>query len=703
MANKMKALSLAVIAGLIMGPIAVNAAYAEDEVAVDPAPITEVVEEAVAEEPPTEPVAEPEAAPEAKPVEEKAPSVEPAPAPAPVAKVQTRTQPDFICDEDGAGWGPKIDTSGDPATVEVTADAGMLIDAYCVKAGTTKHIIQVDPPAATVIVDHPEKNSVSHYQIHQVKIPEEEPEDPTVSTCQTFGSVHTTDLSTWNLSETRATGHNELVEDGLHVWTEGATSTDKAAGYYPASFDLVDAGSGFGIAATDATGGYPGLQMLVDLDNDGDNEGFLVYEPVYGANTLWLSANWGGADLSGAPTSVNGGGTGKGGHVNDWLAEHPDAHVSAIGYSLGSGVKGDLVITSITVGCTVYTFDYVAPPTYEPSCTTVTGEQTIIGDGVLTVEGGWATDSIDVPFTGTLADIGTVLNIDASPLQYVGLHIDTAEGTIVFEEEESYAGNLWSESAWDGVEAGMGYAAFGSIEQFIHLNGDVEVTGIRLLYTHPEASSTTVTSFTIGCTVYTFEPKAEKPEPVVEYKTESVTDCYQSTITYQDFSRTTGEPTYNAEDNTWTQGEFGPWVESGEPRVTPATAEDCPLPDDEVTNGEWTYTVNCNTEVGSELPATREVTTVTYSYNEQGEVVSASSTSIEKGTHVVTEADIEALDCPVVNEPNKPAPAKAPSSRGLAATGGGDVSPLVPLAGGLAAALGIGLVAFAAIRRRSQA
>lgn len=156
-------------------------------------------------------------------------------------------------------------------------------------------------------------------------------------------------------------------------------------------------------------------------------------------------------------------------------------------------------------------------PTFVPTCTTVTGSQTIVGNGIIAVDGGWASASIAVPAPTTLAGIGTVLNIEATPLQYVGLHIDTAEGTIVFEEEGSYAGNLWSNDAWDGVEAGMGYAAFGSIEEYIELNGDVAVTGIRLLYTHPEASSTTVTEFTIGCTTYTFvEPTDEEPEPSPE-------------------------------------------------------------------------------------------------------------------------------------------------------------------------------------------
>jgi hypothetical protein len=316
------------LAGVFVGT---GMASAEEEV---PAPIVEVVEqtpaevvaEPVVEEVPPAPevvaqvTVEPEV-PASQPETEKNSFQEVAPNPS----ASPETQPDMICTESGEGWSDKTDTTGDPATVTFTADAGFLIDAYCVKAGTTKHIITVDPPASFVVIDHPEKDSVSHFQVHQIPIPDEQ----------------------------------------------------------------------------------------------------------------------------------------------------------------------------------------------GPSCTTVTGAQTIVGDGVLTVDGGWDTTSINVPFSGTLADIGTVLDVTASDTQYLGLHIDTAEGTIVFEEEPSYGGNLWSESAWDGVGTGMGYAAFGSIEEYIAQNGDVVVTGIRLLYTHPEASSTTVESFTIGCTVYTIEGDDDAPVPAL--------------------------------------------------------------------------------------------------------------------------------------------------------------------------------------------
>jgi hypothetical protein len=45
-----------------------------------------------------------------------------------------------------------------------------------------------------------------------------------------------------NTSETRATGHNVFVADGVRVYTAGNTSTDKAAGYFAVSQLLASAG-----------------------------------------------------------------------------------------------------------------------------------------------------------------------------------------------------------------------------------------------------------------------------------------------------------------------------------------------------------------------------------------------------------------------------------------------------------------------------
>jgi len=207
---------------------------------------------------------------------------------------------------------------------------------------------------------------------------------PTIVSCTTTENLAVTSLSEWNLSETRATGHNEMTADGVHVWTEGSTNigprtdgvagtwnTDKAAAYKAASFKLSELGEGFGLELSGSDPTPPGLQLVVDLDNNGTPEGNLVSEPAYAASTLWLSNNWTGIDLSSAPATVNGGGTGKGGTVNAWLAAFPDAKIMAVGYSLGSGVKGDFIIKSLTAGCTKYVFALPPADTTAPQVTSV--------------------------------------------------------------------------------------------------------------------------------------------------------------------------------------------------------------------------------------------------------------------------------------------------------------------------------------------
>jgi hypothetical protein len=174
------------------------------------------------------------------------------------------------------------------------------------------------------------------------------PQPPTVLPCVDTTAVHSTSLSAWSLSETRSGGHNDLVENGLHVWTDSNTSLDKAAGYYPTNFSLQQAGVP-SIEFEAFTGTRPGLQLVVDKDNNGSIDGILVYEPwAYTEGYYWSNANFG----------INSGaGYTSYGTLNEYLTANPNAKVLAIGYSLGSGVKGDAVITKITAGCVVYTFD----------------------------------------------------------------------------------------------------------------------------------------------------------------------------------------------------------------------------------------------------------------------------------------------------------------------------------------------------------
>lgn len=73
------------------------------------------------------------------------------------------------------GWTTKFD-AGYPDTVLYTAPAGYLVDKYCVKAGSTQQgngplIVEVAPPASSVTIDYPNKDSISHYVVHLITAP----------------------------------------------------------------------------------------------------------------------------------------------------------------------------------------------------------------------------------------------------------------------------------------------------------------------------------------------------------------------------------------------------------------------------------------------------------------------------------------------------------------------------------------------------
>lgn len=196
---------------------------------------------------------------------------------------------------------------------------------------------------------------------------------PTTTACQVSASLVTTDLDTWNTSETRANGHNQIVDDGLHIWTDfgvtGSPDPRKAAGYYATDFPLSGTGNQTIAASIDyqATAGItPGLQLVTDFDNNGTPDGILVGEAVYG-NSWWLSTSSAPFVQTNAPNTGGGYGSAWYGTINEWLAKFPDARVKAIGYSLGSGVDGDGILKRISLGCVDYTFDL--EPDTEPECT----------------------------------------------------------------------------------------------------------------------------------------------------------------------------------------------------------------------------------------------------------------------------------------------------------------------------------------------
>lgn len=198
------------------------------------------------------------------------------------------------------------------------------------------------------------------------EVPEEEP--PVLNECVTGQSTHSTNLNNlWGNVDTRSAGHYEYVEGGLHVWTDDNSSQAKVSLGQAISFPLHDTG----VLGIDWTGSTPppGLNLFVNFGADGN--GTLVYESVYGQD-LWLTNGSSATVKANAP--VNGGGNGSQWHgtINQWLEAYPDATVTGIAFSLGSGVLGDGVISSITVGCGTHTFDYEEevvieePPVEEP-------------------------------------------------------------------------------------------------------------------------------------------------------------------------------------------------------------------------------------------------------------------------------------------------------------------------------------------------
>ena len=167
------------------------------------------------------------------------------------------------------------------------------------------------------------------------------------------------------LSDTRSAGHVAFLGDGIHAWTDDASGNAKAAEYFALSgpFPSTASMEWFG------TQPQAGQQIVFDvdgIDGNGNDYNLLVGEPVYGAN-WWLTGGSSAEAKAVDPSGGNDGGNGSAwfGTLAEWGTALPNARVYAGGFSLGSGVKGDGVIHSITYGGTTYGF------TSNPSSTTV--------------------------------------------------------------------------------------------------------------------------------------------------------------------------------------------------------------------------------------------------------------------------------------------------------------------------------------------
>lgn len=167
----------------------------------------------------------------------------------------------------------------------------------------------------------------------------------------------------FDTSETRTGGHNVIDAsnpNALHVYTDSNTSVDKAAAYQTGlSIPLADqTNSDFYSLTVNNTsgGGIPGYQLIIDANGSAAG-GFatLVYEPAsYGEGQWWSNS----AAVQGV---APGAGYAHLGTLDQYSQGNPDAVITAFGYSLGSGVKGDVLLTQIEFGCNTFSFQYTPP------------------------------------------------------------------------------------------------------------------------------------------------------------------------------------------------------------------------------------------------------------------------------------------------------------------------------------------------------
>jgi hypothetical protein len=196
------------------------------------------------------------------------------------------------------------------------------------------------------------------------------------------GTIYVPDDFNPVLSDTRATGHYAVQGTGLHVWTEGSTSTDKVAEYVDVSAPLASIGEP-SMEYTPISGSVPpGYQLVVDFDGDSSADGILVGEPSFYGDVWWLNNAAKPFVKAGAPHNPGSSGSADGydGTLDEWRAAFPDAQVVAFGFSLGSGVKGDGVINAMTFDGTRYTFATHVVLTGKDQCK----------------NGGWATSTMPV-------------------------------------------------------------------------------------------------------------------------------------------------------------------------------------------------------------------------------------------------------------------------------------------------------------------
>ena len=112
------------------------------------------------------------------------------------------------------------------------------------------------------------------------------------------------------------------------------------------------------------------------------------------------------------------------------------------------------------------------------------------------------------------------------PGMNVGVDVNgdgTWDGYLVGEPWSYGEHNWWVNKPGFNLPAGMGYASFGSWSDFVAANPQAMVVSVGLSLGSGVLGDWTVTSFTVDCTVYTFDNEVVPP-PVAEFTAPTVTD-----------------------------------------------------------------------------------------------------------------------------------------------------------------------------------
>ena len=231
------------------------------------------------------------------------------------------------------------------------------------------------------------------------------------------------DNAGWTFGESKSGGHHDYVPSGLHISTDGSGSTDKSAGYRATDFPLSQVGvPSLGYANTSGESA-PGLQLTVYVN--GAFFGNLVSEPLF---PKWWSSH----AVTGLPSGPNPGYQLSYGSIDDYLFAWAqqgvtDVQVKAIGYSLGSGAKGDGIVTSVTADCVNYGF---TSKTYAPAASYTLG--------ACYPNTGFSSKNLYFHFDNSASDVSVSFTVGTIVDQVAAHATDTVEGTPIWDQGGGY-------------------------------------------------------------------------------------------------------------------------------------------------------------------------------------------------------------------------------------------------------------------------